>query len=76
MHLRSTIEKNWAQVYKQITRGKEPDNDARLRKIKREGGTSRKKGLNCKIPKECTYILEIWLLKNFNDPYPNQQNKV
>ena len=74
MQLRSTIDKNWTQLYKQLVRARD-EVDLRSRKIKREEQPTVKKGPNCKIPIESTCILQKWLLENFNDPYPSNAKK-
>lgn len=73
MQLRSTIDKNWNQLYKQLVKAKD-EVDLRSRKIKKEESNA-KKGPNCKIPIESTCILQKWLLENFNDPYPSNAKK-
>lgn len=35
-----------------------------------------RRGRNCKIPAESSFVLQKWLLENFRDPYPCHSKKV
>lgn len=43
---------------------------------KRINKEAAKKGKNCKIPMESTYVLQKWLLENFSNPYPSHTKKL
>jgi hypothetical protein len=77
--LKQTIEKNWVNIQKELNRSKECNytNDAELENIRKKiKKREPKKGRNCKISVDSTYIMQRWLLDNFSNPYPSHSKKI